>query len=245
MMSKNKSVSTMMLMLVAVLLFGMAACAPVSDSECNSLRAELDTANAELNRLRAEIATVKPASLEELLRQRRSIRNYTDAPLMQEEVMKLLWAGQGITVAWGGRTAPSAGALYPLELYVAVGNVENLAPGVYRYDPRQNKLSLLKEGDVRKSLALASLGQSSVADAAIDIVIAAVYKRTTAKYGSRGERYVHIEVGHAAQNICLQATALDLGVVTIGAFEDAAVAKIIGMSPDEVPLYVISVGRMK
>jgi SagB-type dehydrogenase family enzyme len=244
-MSRDKSVSAMMLMFVAVLLFGMVGCAPISDGGCNLLRAELDTANAELNRLRAEIATVKPASLEELLRQRRSIRDYADTPLTQEEVMKLLWAGQGITVAWGGRTAPSAGALYPLELYVVVGNVENLAPGVYRYDPRQNKLSLVKEGDVRKSLALASLGQSSVADGAIDIVIAAVYKRTTVKYGSRGERYVHIEVGHAAQNICLQATALDLGLVTIGAFDDAAVAKIIGMSPGEVPLYVIPVGRIK
>ncbi len=260
MMSRDKSVSTMTLMLVAVLLLGMAGCAPVSDDGCNALKAKLDRANAELAKLRAqlsetkteldkvrgEVAIVKSASLEELLRQRRSIRDYTDAPLTQDEVMKLLWAGQGITRAWGGRTAPSAGALYPLELYVAVGNVENLAPGVYKYDPRQNKLTRVKEGDVRNSLALASLGQRSVADGAIDIVIAAVYKRTTVKYGStRGERYVHIEVGHAAQNICLQATALDLGLVTIGAFEDTAVAKIIGMSADEVPLYVIPVGRIK
>ena len=245
MVPSDKYVSVMMFMLVVVLLFGVAGCAPVSDGGCNSLRAEMGTANAELNKLRAEIAIVKPASLEELLRQRRSIRDYADAPLTQDEVMKLLWAGQGITRAWGGRTAPSAGALYPLELYVVVGNVENLAPGVYRYDPRQNKLSLVKEGDVRNTLVLASLGQSSVADAAIDIVIAAVYKRTTVKYGSRGERYVHIEVGHAAQNICLEATALDLGLVTIGAFEDTAVAKIIGMSGEEVPLYVIPVGRIK
>ncbi len=245
MISRDSSVSAMMFMLVAVLLFGMASCAPALDGSCDSLRAELDEANVELNKLRAEIATVKPASLEELLRQRRSIRDYADAYLTQDEVMKLLWAGQGVTAAWGGRTAPSAGALYPLELYVAVGNVEDLAPGVYRYDPQQNKLSLVKKGDVRNSLALSSLGQSSVADAAIDIVIAAIYERTTVKYGSRGERYVHIEVGHAAQNICLQATALDLGLVTIGAFEDTGVAKIMGMSGDEVPLYVIPVGRIK
>lgn len=244
-MSLDKTVFVMLFLLVAMLLLGIASCAPVSDGGCDSLRAELDTANAELNKLRDEIATVKSASLEELLRQRRSIRGYADAPLAQDEVMKLLWAGQGTTAAWGGRTAPSAGALYPLELYVAVGNVENLAPGVYRYDPWQNKLSLVKKGDLRNSLALASLGQSSVADAAIDIVIAAVYKRTTAKYGSRGERYVHIEVGHAAQNVCLQATALNLGLVTIGAFDDTGVAKIIGMSGDEVPLYVIPVGRIK
>lgn len=139
-----------------------------------------------------------------MLRQRRSIRDYADAPLTQDEVIKLLWTGQGITRAWSGRAAPSASVLYPLELYVAAGNVENLAPSVYRYDPRQNNLSLVKEGDVWNSLALASLGQSSVADAAIDIVIAAVYKRMTVKHGSRGKRYVHIEVGHVPRTFAFR-----------------------------------------
>jgi SagB-type dehydrogenase family enzyme len=145
----------------------------------------------------------------------------------------------------GFRTAPSAGALYPLEIYLVAGNVDNLAPGVYKYKPVEDALTLVKEGDVRASLAAASLGQGSVADGAVDIVIAAVYERTTVKYGVRGERFVQIEVGHAAQNICLQATALGLGLVTVGAFDDAAVAKIIGMSPDETPLYVMPVGRIK
>ena len=98
---------------------------------------------------------------------------------------------------------------------------------------------------MRDSLAEASLRQGSVAEGAIDIVIAAVYERTKIKYGDRGERYVHIEVGHAAQNICLEATALGLGLVTVGAFDDSGVAKIIGMSQDETPLYVIPVGRPK
>lgn len=257
-MLRNKSVYTIILIFLAVFLSLMTGCAPASDG-CNTLKTELDKANAEiaklntqlneakteLDRTRAEIAKVRSASLEELLRQRRSVRNYADAPLTKDEVMKLLWAGQGITAAWGGRTAPSAGALYPLELYVAVGNVEDLAPGVYKYDPRLNKLNLIKEGDVRTGLAQASLGQGCVRNGAINIVIAAVYKRTTAKYGARGERYVHIEVGHAAQNICLQATALGLGLVTVGAFDDTAVAKIIGMSPDEAALYVMPVGRTK
>lgn len=255
----SKRVSVLAFMLTAVLLFGTAGCAPATppspatpDSECDLLRAELAKANAELEKLkaqlesaRAEITTAKAASLEDLLRHRRSVRDYADAPLTRDEVMKLLWAAQGITRAWGGRTAPSAGALYPLELYVAVGNVVDLSPGVYKYHPRENKLTLVKEGDVRTALALASLGQRSVADGAIDIVIAAVYERTMVKYGARGERYVHIEVGHAAQNICLQAVALGLGLVTIGAFQDSAVAKIIGMSPDEAPLYVIPVGRLE
>lgn len=241
------------LILLAVLLFGTIGCMPsVSDSDCGTLQAELDRANTELDKLKAElegvqaeIATAKTASLEELLRQRRSIRAYSDAPLTKDEVMKLLWAGQGITSPAGFRTAPSAGALYPLEIYLVAGNVDNLTPGIYKYNPVKNDLTLVREGDVRTSLAAASLGQSSVSDGAIDIVIAAVYERTKIKYGSRGERYVHIEVGHAAQNICLQATALGLGLVTVGAFDDAAVAKVIGMPQDESPLYVIPVGRIK
>jgi SagB-type dehydrogenase family enzyme len=250
----------MILMLVAVLLFGMAGCVlPVSEGGCGTLQAELDSARAELVKLKAqlsateaeldkvrtEVATAKSASLEELLRQRRSVRGYAEAPLTKDEVMKLLWAGQGITAAVGFRTAPSAGALYPLELYLVAGNVDNLAPGIYKYNPAENGLALVKEGDVRDGLAAASLGQRSVADGAANIVIAAVYARTTAKYGDRGERFVHIEVGHAAQNICLQATALGLGLVTVGAFDDAAVAQLIGMSQDETPLYVMPVGRLK
>jgi SagB-type dehydrogenase family enzyme len=256
-MSGVKHFSAMMLVLIFVMA-SVVGCAPsVSDGGCGALKADLDKANAELDKanaelsqtkaeldtIKAEVATVKAASLEELLRQRRSIRVYADAPLAQDEVLKLLWAGQGVTSAGGFRTAPSAGALYPLEIYLAAGNVEGLAPDVYKYEPEENKLTLVKDGDIRTDLAAASLGQKCIADGAIDIVIAAVYERTTAKYGSRGERYVHIEVGHAAQNICLQATALGLGLVTVGAFDDARVAKIIGMSQDEVPLYVIPVGR--
>jgi len=251
-MSKFRRIPAMMLMFVAVLMVGVLGCVPVSDGECSALQAELDRANAELDKLKAElegvkaeVATIKTASLEELLQQRRSIREYIDAPLTQDEVMKLLWAGQGITSARGFRTAPSAGALYPLEIYLVAGNVDNLAPGIYKYNPVKNDLTLVKEGDARASLATASLGQKSVAAGAIDIVIAAVYERTQIKYGPRGERYVHIEVGHAAQNICLQATALGLGLVTIGAFDDAAVAKIVGVSSDEAPLYVMPVGRIK
>ena len=238
-MTRHKCVSAVVFMLVVVFMVGTAGCAPsVSDNECDAVKAELE-------KVRAEVAAARTASLEELLRQRRSVRNYADVPLTKDEVMELLWAGQGITSPVGFRTAPSAGALYPLELYLVAGNVDNLAPGIYKYKPVENGLTLVKEGDVRAGLATASLGQRSVADGAVDIVIAAVYERTTVKYGVRGERYVHMEAGHVAQNICLQATALNLGLVTIGAFDDAAVAKIVGISPDEAPLYVIPVGRKK
>lgn len=182
-------------------------------------------------------------SLEETLLYRRSIREYANEALTLEEVSQLLWAAQGVTTEWGGRTAPSAGALYPLEVYMAVGNVENLAPGVYKYNPERHELTRLSNTDVREELAEGSLGQTSVKEGAIDIVIAAVYERTTKKYGDRGVRYVHIEAGHAAQNICLQAIALDLGLVTVGAFYDEQVKEIIGMPENETPLYVIPVGR--
>src|SRR4030042_762391 len=208
-MPKIQRVFVIMLLLVFVLLFGAIGCMPsVSDSDCGTLQAELDRANTELNKLKAElggiqgeVATVRTASLEELLRQRRSIRAYSDAPLTKDEVMKLLWAGQGITTGGGFRTAPSAGALYPLEIYLVAGNVDDLAPGIYKYSPVKNALTLVREGDVRTSLAAASLGQGSVSDGAIDIVIAAVYEGTKVKYGSRGRKKVPIEGCHGAPKI--------------------------------------------
>lgn len=182
-------------------------------------------------------------SLEEALYQRRSTREYTGEDLSLADISQLMWAAQGITSDWGGRTAPSAGALYPLEVYVATGNVENLSPGVYKYKPDRHELIRVKSADVRAELAKASLNQAYVEEGAIDIIIAAVYEKTTKKYGERGVRYVHMEAGHAAQNIYLQASALDLGMVTVGAFHDDWVKEIIGMSEDEFPLYVIPVGR--
>ena len=182
-------------------------------------------------------------SLEEALLKRRSVREYANLPLTLEDVSQLLWAAQGITAEWGGRTAPSAGALYPLEVYLAVGNVENLAAGVYKYKPERHELVKVRDDDVREELAKAALGQNWVKEAAIDIVIAAVYERTTKKYGDRGVKYTHMEAGHAAQNIYLQAVALDLGMVTIGAFYDDRVKDSLGMPRNETPLYVIPVGR--
>jgi SagB-type dehydrogenase family enzyme len=174
-------------------------------------------------------------SLEETLAARRSIRDYTGDALHLEEVSQLLWAAQGITSDWGGRTAPSAGALYPLEVYLVAGEVEGLASGVYKYDPEEHELSVVREGDVREELARVALGQGPVREAAIDIVIAAVYERTVRKYGDRAERYVHMEAGHAGQNVYLQATALGLGTVTIGAFQDVRVQEVMGMAHDEAP----------
>jgi SagB-type dehydrogenase family enzyme len=135
--------------------------------------------------------------------------------------------------------------LFPLEVYLVAGSVESLPDGVYKYVPETHDLRKVKDGDVRDQLAAAALDQAWVKEGAICIVIAAVYERTTAKYGERGVRYVHMEAGHAAQNICLQATALNLGTVTVGAFEDSRVSAITGMPENEAPLYLLPVGRKR
>jgi SagB-type dehydrogenase family enzyme len=182
-------------------------------------------------------------SVESALRQRRSVREYVAAPLSVDELSQLLWAAQGITAQDGLRAAPSAGALYPLETYVVVGEVEGLPSGVYKYDPSGHALVLVTEGDRRAELADAALGQECVATAPAVIVVSAVYGRTTAKYGERGRRYVHQEVGHAAQNVCLEAVALGLGAVVVGAFDDRPVKAVVRMARHEEPQCLLPVGR--
>ncbi len=184
-------------------------------------------------------------SLEEAILHRRSIREYRKEPLTLHQLSQLLWAAQGITeVRWGFRASPSAGATYPLEIYVVVGNngVKGLAPGVYRYQPHSHSLVLVKKGDFREELYSACLNQEWVRDAPVVLVIVADYERTTRVYGERGIRYVHMEVGHVGQNIYLEATALGLGTVAVGAFYDDEVRVIIGAPENHHPLYVMPVG---
>lgn len=183
-------------------------------------------------------------SIEKSLLERRSIRDYKDEPLTLAEVSQLLWAGQGVTDKENNfRTAPSAGALYPLEVYLVAGKVENLSPGIYKYQPQNHKLIKITEGDKRNELCRAALSQSSVKDAPVVFVFSAVYERTTGKYGERGKTYVHMEVGHAAENVYLQAVSLNLGTVVIGAFDDREVKKILSLPEEETPLYLMPVGK--
>ncbi|MEO0083446.1 MAG: SagB/ThcOx family dehydrogenase [candidate division WOR-3 bacterium] len=182
-------------------------------------------------------------SVEQALKQRRSVRNFKDAALTLKEVSQLLWAGQGQTANWGGRTAPSAGATYPLELYLVVGNVDGLEKGVYHYDGAKHELKKLSNQDVRSNIASASWRQEFIAQAPIIIVIAADYQRTTGKYGQRGIRYVDNEIGHCGQNIHLQAEALGLGTVVVGAFQDSLIMNILRIK--EEPRYIMPIGRKK
>jgi SagB-type dehydrogenase family enzyme len=182
-------------------------------------------------------------SIEKALQERRSIREYRKSPLTLEEIAQLLWAAQGITHGSGFRTAPSAGALYPLETYLVAGEVQDLPAGVYRYLPHQHELALVRSGDVRGQLRGAALHQDAVGKASAAIVFGVAFARSTGKYGRRGVRYGHMEAGIAAQNVSLQAVSLHLGTVVIGAFEDDDVRSVLSMPAMEDPMIIMPVGR--
>lgn len=185
-------------------------------------------------------------SVEEAIFGRRSIRSYTDEPLTREEVGQVLWAAAGKTVdgiTGATRAYPSAGGIYPLDVYLVAGNVDNLPAGVYRYDWREHSLELLMEGDQRGALRRAALGQGMIADAPANLVFTADVERTARRYGSRGEdRYVSMDLGGAGQNVHLQAEALGLGTVVVGAFTDSAVKSALGGVQGN-PLYIMPLGR--
>ncbi|TNF71625.1 MAG: SagB/ThcOx family dehydrogenase [Acidobacteria bacterium] len=179
-------------------------------------------------------------SLEEVLAKRRSIRDFRDRALTDEELSQLLWAAQGITDQEGDRTAPSAGALFPLELYVARSD------GLFHYQPADHSLRCLATEDLRSRICRAALDQEMLEHAPATFVLAAVYERTARKYGrSRSPRYVHMEAGHAAQNLLLEAVALGLGAVLVGAFEDEEIRNVLSLERDHRPLYLIPVGPVR
>ena len=179
----------------------------------------------------------------EAIRKRRSVRKIGPRPLSLGEVSQLLWAAQGITDPRGFRTAPSAGALYPLEIYLVAGNVTGLDPGIYKYGPRRQILSTILDGNRMPQLTAAAYHQDCVGGASAALVICAVYERLASKYGDRAVRYAHIEVGHAAQNGYLQAASLNLGTVIVGSFNDDGVRQVVNGARDERPLAIMPVGQ--
>lgn len=195
-------------------------------------------------------------SVERALAGRRSVRTYAPGPVPLAALGQILWAAQGVTrpvadpppgfrYPWSGglRTAPSAGALYPLEVYAAVGRVEGLEEGLYHYVPVGHALERVAGGDLREEIRDAALGQAALGHAPVTLVIAGVVERTAAKYGERAERYVHMEAGAAAQNVYLACASLGLGTVYIGAFRDDAVREALGLPPEEAVLTLMPIGR--
>lgn len=184
-------------------------------------------------------------SLEEALTARRSIRQYADAPLTLEQVSQILWAAQGVTSPDGKRTAPSAIAIYPLQVYLIAGKVDNLASGLYKYNPNGHELSKLKDGDLRADLSTASMSQASIRGAAVNIIITGDMAKMVKKAGEGSEKWVYIEAGHAAQNLCLEATALNLGTVTVGGIKPDILRQALGIPAEEAPIYILPVGKKK
>ena len=184
-------------------------------------------------------------AIEEALLKRKSVRNYTNETLSLSDVSQLLWSAQGITRSGVFRTAPSAGALYPLEVYIVAGDVNNLSAGIYKYSPQKHELIQIEESDKRAELAKAAFGQSWVEDGAIVMVFAGVFARTKQKYGGRGSQYVYIEAGAASENVYLQVVSLNLATVSVGAFDDKRVKSLLRMRPDEDPILIMPIGKSK
>ncbi len=252
---KNKNMKNKFFIITVIACISIVAIYGIS-SVLNKTDEDISAKNT-LNhkKMHGEIALPSPStkgtmSVEEALNTRRSIRDYTGRALTLEQVSQLLWATYGVTkpsaFGKGFKTAPSAGATYPLEIYLLAGNVENLQSGLYRYNPDKNTIKLEKTGDMRKSVASAALGQRMLEEAPASIVFSAIYKRTTVRYGKRGEeRYVCMDLGHAAQNTYLQATAMNLGTCAIGAFNDDELQKILALPAEEKILYLMPVGYKK
>lgn len=184
-------------------------------------------------------------SLEETISRRRSVRDYKEEPLSLSHLSQVLWAAQGLTDSRGLRAAPSAGATYPLDVFIFIGRdgVKGLEPGVYQYDVVKHSISLHKEGDQRRELAVAAGDQEFIARAPVDLVICATMERTSRYYGRRTERYVHMEVGHVGENVSLQAVALGLVTVMVGAFDDGKVSAAMDLAKEVKPLYIIPLGK--
>jgi SagB-type dehydrogenase family enzyme len=186
--------------------------------------------------------------LEEAIRKRRSVRSYSGKPMEIAGLSSLLFSAQGITGELYGtklRAAPSAGALYPIEVYVIVHNVSGLTPGLYHYNPFRHSLAQLRKKDFRRDISRAGLGQGALKEANLVIVLTAVPARTTGKYGERGLRYIYMEAGHIAENILLQSVSLGMGAVPIGAFSDDKLDELLGIDgSSEMSLYLVAVGQM-
>ena len=186
---------------------------------------------------------VGAVSVEKAILGRRSVRNYAEGAVTLAEVSQLLWAAQGITDREGFRAAPSAGATYPIELYLVAGNTSGFPTGIYKYQPYDHTIARVKKGDHRKDFLKACPGQEWIEKAPMILVFAADPERTVSRYGEVGVKYVHMEIGHASENVYLQAEALNLGTVAVAAFDANLIKPLVGLGPSEQALYLMPVGK--
>ena len=216
-------------------------------------KARLDIAPAQPFKQYADAEKVKlpttwemGKSLQDTLQYRRSCRRYAGTPLSLEELAKLLWAGQGISGRAGKflfRTAPSAGALYPVETYLSVQNIASLSPGLYHFQPAEFNLERLQDGFAGKKVAEAALGQNFMAKAGVVFIWSAILRRNFSKYGHRGLRYVMMDAGHICQNLLLAAEDLGLGACPVAAFYDDQLNGLLGLDGEEESvIYLAAVG---
>jgi SagB-type dehydrogenase family enzyme len=181
-------------------------------------------------------------TVNEAIDMRRSHREFTDGTVSLPHLSGILHAASGITSDAGFRAAPSAGATYPMTVYVVAENVDELEPGIYEFDPVSASLQLQKPGEYLSELAEAAWGQSFISEAPLAIVMSAEFRITTRVYGDRGVTYVHMEAGHMSQNVYLYATSMGMGTVAVGAFDDESVSTLLDLPEEEIPLYVMPVG---
>ena len=228
-------------------------------SNCNSKTSKIENDSVELTKIDdTPLMYILPSpktdgdfSVEKALANRRSHRHFQDRDISAEQLSQILWAAYGVTsprpnqafLRGGLRTAPSAGALYPFEIYVAVGKVKKIEPGVYKYVPREHKIIRTIEQDIRDEICAAALGQDMIKEAPVVVIYSAIFSRMTDKYGARGrERYVCMDLGHSAQNIYLQVEALHLGTCAVGAFADSKLSQALQLPEQEEPLYIMPIG---
>ena len=236
--------------LLTLVFISLVACKNTGEEQPQSKLTKLD--GAQLTYALPSARTDGNVSVERALKNRRSQRNFVDKAISAEQLSQILWAAYGITqptpdrpaLRGGLRAAPSAGAMYPFEIYVIVGNVDGVEQGVYRYNSEEHKIIRTIDKDLRDEFSKVALGQTLIKEAPVNIFYCAIYSRMTKRYGDRGaDRYVCMDLGHSAQNIYLQAEALNLGTCAIGAFSDDKVAELFQLPEEEVPLYIMPVGH--
>ena len=247
---KKKKMLEKKWLLGVILLVAFFSCNSKSSENDQQKNGLIKMENSPLTYFLPSPKTEGTVSVEKALANRRSHRKYQDKELSAEQLSQILWAAYGVTeplnhpaLRGGFRTAPSAGAAYPFEIYVVIGNVAGIEAGVYKYISQEHKILRTIDRDLRAELCAATMGQNMVKDAPFTVVYTAIFSRMTNRYGERGrERYVCIDLGHSAQNIYLQAEALSLGTCAIGAFIDSKVSEVLQLPAEEEPLYLMPVG---